>query len=221
MEPRLAILAEWSEPFARIAEIGAGPGHLTGALIDRGHQVIVTDASPAAVQGLTLRFGRAADIRRGDGLTPIQSTEADLAILAGFGGRTIRTILDQHPERFRSWALMVQPMQDFEAVVGALRRHRRGVSQAMLVLSGHRLYPTLLALPEEPWNAPDCPEWDKLGWWLRRDALWPTWIAYHLEKAARRQRRIAEQPGSVARNHRLVTVQQEISWLEERLDVQT
>lgn len=221
MEPRLTRLARWAEPFPRIAEIGAGPGHLTAALIDCGHQVIATDVSQAAIDSLQARFGNAADIRRGDGLIPVGPAEADLAIVVGMGGRTVARVLDQSPERFHAWALLLQPMQDLGALVEALRRHHRGVSQGMLVLSRNRLYPTLLALPDEPWNAPDCPKWDKLGWWLRGDALWPAWIAYHLDKAARRQRRIEREPESVARNRRLVTLQQEISWLEERFYVQT
>ena len=92
------------------------------------------------------------DIRRGDGLAPIEAGEADVCVIAGMGGRTIRAILEADPEKTASMKLFVLQPRTEEGMLRAwLREAGWGFYRDCLVREGTFLCQIIAVVP--PANA--------------------------------------------------------------------
>ncbi|MBS4026916.1 MAG: SAM-dependent methyltransferase, partial [Clostridia bacterium] len=124
LPPRLEALAQLVLPGRVVADIGTDHAHIPIYLIQSGKspQAIATDVHDGPykiardkVQGCGLQDK--IDVRKGDGLRPLKAGEAQVAILAGMGGITIRDILCQSsPVAACLEQLLLQPMTAPEEV---------------------------------------------------------------------------------------------------------
>jgi len=87
-------------------------------------------------------------LRLGDGFDPLVAGEADVAILAGMGGRTIAEILTRDPAKTRSLSALVLCASHREADIRpALASLGYGLAREQLVLDRDRFYELIVARP--------------------------------------------------------------------------
>ena len=111
-----------------VADIGCDHGKLAYYLVatDRASKVIATDLSERSLQkarDLVLENGaeELVDIRLGDGLSPIESGEVDVVVIAGLGGDVISDIISRaHAEGKRFASYILSPNTHPEKVRRAL-----------------------------------------------------------------------------------------------------
>lgn len=200
LDPRLAAVASFVPPGARVADVGADHGLLAEALLraDAARSCVVTERTPARLRRLAERLGdhglgaRLA-LRCGDGLAPLRPEDRlDVLVLAGLGGSTIVRILSRgHRGHLGIRRCVLQPATDAAWVRRWLRDHGLGRMDERLVEVRGRFHSVIAAeagaaLPLPP----DLDEDDVLEagapLLARRDpALVPYWRA-----ALRRQRLI-------------------------------
>lgn len=151
---RLETLAEQIKPGETMADIGTDHGFLPISLYQRGTcpKVIMTDVSEKALararahgEGVTgLSNG---NYRVGDGLSPINSGEVDVVVLAGMGGILMTAILAadlpkaktiskfvfqprNHPEVLRIWLFQ----NGFTILKECLVRERRNLCEIIVAM---------------------------------------------------------------------------------------
>lgn len=91
-------------------------------------------------------LGNRIEIRRGDGLLPIEPGEAEVAIIAGMGGAAIRDILEQSPLVVRRLArLVLQPMNGERFVRRWLAGHGWTIAAEDIIEEDGRLYQIIAA----------------------------------------------------------------------------
>ena len=94
-----------------VGDIGSDHGYLPAYLLRAGwaDKVIVVEknSGPLALARHNLRRVN-ADVRGGDGLSPIAPGELDCLCMSGFGGALMESILLAHPERIPG-RLVLQP----------------------------------------------------------------------------------------------------------------
>ncbi len=86
------------------------------------------------------------DVRLGDGLLPVKPGEAEVAILAGIGGSTIKDILEQSPlvvEQLKR--LILQPMTGEDVVRHWLTSHGWVIVAEEIIAEDGRLYQIIAA----------------------------------------------------------------------------
>ncbi len=84
-----------------VVELGCGSGLLTRHLLDAGHRVVATDASPAMLELAASRAPDAEDVRRGrlpD--DPIPAADAIVAV-----GHALNYLPDEAASTVRSWPI--------------------------------------------------------------------------------------------------------------------
>jgi tRNA (adenine22-N1)-methyltransferase len=101
-----------------LADIGCDHGKLavSALLAGKAQKVIAVDISASSLQkcrrlGEQYQVSSSLDCRQGDGFLPLSEDEADLAVIAGMGGREIVRILGSKPFSGR---LLLVPHQDAE-----------------------------------------------------------------------------------------------------------
>src|SRR5665647_455235 len=117
---RLAAAAKYVTAGSVAVDIGTDHAYLPIFLVETGvcQRVIATELRPgpfhSALQKVTEhKLEHRIDLRLGDGLNVIDPGEADVLVLAGMGGNTIREILAESPgitNKVRK--LILQPMAD-------------------------------------------------------------------------------------------------------------
>ena len=121
LSPRMMAVAALIPDDGVVADIGADHGRLSVWLASRGRRVIAVDISArslAKAAALASRCGVAERVacRPGDGLEPLEPGEAQTAVLAGMGGRTMEKILSSDPVKTRTLHLVLQPMNAGDAL---------------------------------------------------------------------------------------------------------
>lgn len=117
---RLAAAAAYVPAGSVAADIGTDHAYLPIYLVEAGicRRVIATDLRPGPFRSALRKveehkLNHSIDLRLGDGLKVIEPAEADVLVLAGMGGNTIREILDASPEVLDTVKMLVlQPMSD-------------------------------------------------------------------------------------------------------------
>ena len=154
LDSRLAAVASFVPPGARVADVGADHGRLAEALLRTGvaRSCVATEASPARLRRLAERLGDHGlggrlSLRCGDGLAPLQPADGlDVLVLAGLGGCTIVRILSR-PDReslgIRRYLL--QPATDAALVRRWLLEHGLGRMDERLVEVRGRFHPVIAA----------------------------------------------------------------------------
>lgn len=162
--PRLALIASFVPPGARVADIGTDHALLPIHLLRKGlsPRVIAVEKAAGPLRAAQRAVARAGlgsicDLRAGDGLKPLKPGEADVAVMAGMGGQTITAVLDAAPTGVLETInrLILQPMNRASALRRWLYEHGWQLVDEELVEESGRLYEILVAergaarLPEE------------------------------------------------------------------------
>ena len=129
------------------ADVGAGDGQVARALARRGVRVIATEAAPVPFHRLR-RMAPGVECRYGPGLEPLSAGEAEGAVVAGMGGRTIASILGRGaPCASAMRWLVLQPQQRAQDLERWLAGSRYRVRRAEWAVERSRLYRVLLVEP--------------------------------------------------------------------------
>jgi len=152
---RLAALATYVPAGGIVADIGTDHAYLPIFLIEAGisEKVIATDLNPGPLESAKRAVEKRhledhVDLRLGDGLKTLLPGEAEVLVLAGMGGNTIKEILAAGPGVLKSVnRLVMQPMAD----AGDLRIWLAGngwkIIGEKLVDEDGRLYQIVVAEP--------------------------------------------------------------------------
>ncbi|MDO4315580.1 MAG: class I SAM-dependent methyltransferase [Oscillospiraceae bacterium] len=152
LPPRLALIASWVRPGAKLADVGTDHAYLPVWLTLHGRvaSAIASDLrkGPLARARETGRtYGAAGiDFRLGDGLAFIRPDEADTIVIAGMGGENIAAILADAP-----WTadghhtLLLQPQSRAEDLRRFLMDRGYAITREALVLDRGTIYPVLEA----------------------------------------------------------------------------
>lgn len=150
LPPRLALIAGWVRPGAKLADVGTDHAYLPVwlSLHGRVSSAIASDLRKGPLEraretGRT--YGaQGIDYRLGDGLAFIRPEEADTIVIAGMGGENIAAILAA-----AAWTadgrhtLLLQPQTRAEALRRFLMDHSYAIVQEALVLDRDILYPVM------------------------------------------------------------------------------
>ncbi|CCO09119.1 conserved hypothetical protein [Desulforamulus hydrothermalis Lam5 = DSM 18033] len=155
LSQRLATLANYIPAGSLVADIGTDHGYLPVYLVltGRAPRVIAADLRPGplAAARATLQRYRTADsiqLRLGNGLRVLQPGEADVIVIAGMGGGTIRDILQDSPVvAAAARRLILQPMADEPELRQYLINHGWTIADETLLLEDDRLYLVIVAEP--------------------------------------------------------------------------
>ena len=122
LSPRLSLVFDLYDPCDLAADIGTDHAHLPAALLQRGRcqHMILTDISPDALSRaraeiVRCRLSDRAELRLGDGLSPLSETCSVISI-TGMGGRTIRNILLSGQEKLHGAALVLSAHTDWHLI---------------------------------------------------------------------------------------------------------
>lgn len=151
LQPRLQLLADLVPQGARLADIGTDHGYLPVYLLQKGRicSAIAADIGQAPLQharNTALQYGIAEGLsfRCCDGLRGIGPEDADVVVIAGMGGETIISILQDAPwtadGRHR---LLLQPMTKAAALRHWLADNGYTFTDEHLVEDKGRIYPIL------------------------------------------------------------------------------
>lgn len=153
LTPRLALLASWVPPGARLIDVGTDHGYLPAWLIQNGRiaEALASDLRPGPLsraEDTARRCGveEKMRLRLCPGLTAIGPEEGDTVAIAGMGGENIAMILSVAP-----WTadgrhtLLLQPQSRSEVLRAFLMEGGYHITRERLVYDRGILYPVLEA----------------------------------------------------------------------------
>lgn len=152
LSPRLALLAGWVPPGARLADVGTDHGFLPIWLRLHGRIAcaIASDLRPGPLSRArenAAEYGAdGIDFRLCDGLADIGAEACDVVSIAGMGGENIAAILAAAP-----WTadgrhtLLLQPQSRAETLRSFLMDHGYAIRREALVEDRGHVYPVLEA----------------------------------------------------------------------------
>lgn len=151
LQPRLQLLASLIPEGSRLADIGTDHGYVPVYLLQRG-LIDGAIASDIGAEPLQHAKNTAAeyevegiDFRLCPGLDAIASEECDTILIAGMGGETIITILENAPWTKRGdHLLLLQPMTKVEMLRKWLADNGYTFTGERLVFDKDHLYPVML-----------------------------------------------------------------------------
>ena len=150
LTPRLRAIAEQVPTGARFADVGTDHGYLPVWLLRFGRidSAIAADLRKGPLdraRETAQRFGVSERIsfRLCDGLSAICPEEADTVAIAGMGGETIISILDDAPWTKVGTLLLLQPMTGFVELRLWLQGHDYQITGERIACEGERLYSIL------------------------------------------------------------------------------
>lgn len=127
LDERLSLAYSLVDPCPLAADIGTDHGFLASALLRSGRcgRMILTDISGSALANarqemIRRRLTDRADLRQGDGLTPLEEA-CDVICITGMGGKTIHNILTEGRSRLRGASLVLSAHTDLPLVRGAVQ----------------------------------------------------------------------------------------------------
>ncbi|HEX4213018.1 MAG TPA: tRNA (adenine(22)-N(1))-methyltransferase TrmK [Candidatus Dormibacteraeota bacterium] len=142
-----AILATVPVGARSVADVGAGDGQLSRALVERGLRVIAVERGAGPYQRLCRAVAaRGVDCRLGLGLDPVRPGEVEGVIMAGMGAGTMVSTLERALAlRHRLSWMVLQPQQAdhvLETWLNGQTGHR--LRRVTLTTEGGRAYKVLL-----------------------------------------------------------------------------
>ena len=161
---RLAAAASLIPNHKVIADIGTDHGYIPVYMCQEGRcpKAIAADIVPGPLQAAVTHVRQSGladriDCRLGDGLTCIQTGEADGAVICGMGGPLIVSILQASPVVWQEMEFLVlQPQSDSGAVRQYLYEAGWHIEAEEMLVEDGRLYEMMRAVPgreavPEPW----------------------------------------------------------------------
>ncbi|MDR2088470.1 MAG: class I SAM-dependent methyltransferase [Clostridiales Family XIII bacterium] len=155
LSDRLEKIYALIEPGECVADIGTDHALLPAALYARGRSraLILSDARAGPLEKARANLdrlfpGAVFDLRLGDGLAPYARGEADVAVMAGMGGRRIADILSADAEKARSFGrYILQPRNAADSLRMRLAELGFAVTDEMLAAEGAFVWEILCASP--------------------------------------------------------------------------
>ena len=153
LTPRLALLAAWVPPGARLIDVGTDHGYLPAWLIQNGQieEALASDLRPGPLsraEDTARRCGVEGKMRLRlcPGLSAIRPEEGDTIAIAGMGGENIAMILSAAPwTADGQHTLLLQPQSRSEALRRFLQDRGYRIFREQLVWDRGILYPVLEA----------------------------------------------------------------------------
>ncbi len=157
LSPRLRCIAEGVPQGACLADIGTDHGFLPAYLLQSGRiaRAIASDINAAPLESARRTAARCGvsdrmEFRLCAGLDGFAPDDADTVVIAGMGGETILTILENAPWLLESEiALRLQPMTRTEALRPWLVENGYRIDGERLVLDRGTIYAVLSVSPGE------------------------------------------------------------------------
>lgn len=161
LSDRLSMIARMIPKDSRVADIGTDHGYLPVWLIQNhaSQRVIACDVRQGPLDharrsAAGYHVEDALEFRLGNGLACIAPDEVDTVVIAGMGGETIISILQDAPwvnsERYR---LLLQPMTKAELLRAFLAQNGYRFLEEHLVYENHTYFPVLMlcggGMPEQ------------------------------------------------------------------------
>lgn len=164
---RLAAIASFIPPGARVADIGSDHAMLPLYLVSTGRSpgVIASDINEkpyliACRQVEAAAAGDRVEVRKGDGLAVLRPGEVDVIVIAGMGANTIMGILSRSPEVLAGISrLVLQPMSHPGALRRWLAQNSWRLADEEVLREDGKFYVIIVAEPgEEHWEDRFLPE---------------------------------------------------------------
>lgn len=150
LQPRLALLARLVPGGCRLTDVGTDHGYLPVSLLQQGRitSAIASDIGAEPLEHArrtAAQYGAAGiDFRLCPGLSAIAPEETDVIVIAGMGGETIITILQDAPwTKDGRHTLLLQPMTKAADLRHWLADNGYTFTEEHLVEDKGRLYPVL------------------------------------------------------------------------------
>mgnify|MGYP000003573118 FL=1 len=197
LQPRLKCIASLVRQGARLADVGTDHGYLPVWLLQQGRiaRAIASDINQAPLdhaRATAAEYGvtAAMDFRLCPGLAGIRAEECDTIVIAGMGGETILSILeDARWTRDGAHMLILQPQTKVSLLRRWLSENGYRFLEEVLVQDKGQIYVVLrLAGGEERRLS----EADALcGVLLQGDPLYGAYLSAHIEKLRRAEEGLA------------------------------
>ncbi|MEG6521256.1 tRNA (adenine(22)-N(1))-methyltransferase [Desulfotomaculum sp. 1211_IL3151] len=153
LSKRLKCLAQYVPQGSVAADIGTDHGYLPVYLVlqDICPKVIAVDINRGPLEAARSNVQQRGvqdkiDLRLGNGLQVLEPGEADVIVIAGMGGGTIRDIVAASPQVAAQVSrLILQPMADERDLREYLLQHGWRLKDEEMLVEDDRLYPVLVA----------------------------------------------------------------------------
>ena len=151
LQPRLQLLASLIPEGSRLADVGTDHGYVPVSLLQRGliEGAIASDIGAEPLQHAKNTAAEyeveGIDFRLCPGLDAVAPEECDTILIAGMGGETIITILENAPwTKWGEHLLLLQPMTKVEMLRRWLADNGYTFTGERLVFDKDHLYPIML-----------------------------------------------------------------------------
>ena len=159
---RLETIASLVPVGVAVVDVGTDHAYLPVLLAQQQkiRQAVATDiaAGPCqAAENTVAQYGLGGviSVRQGNGLAQVAPIEAEVVAIAGMGGKTITTILEQGAEQLeQTTRLVLQPMNGERELRHWLQEHKWKIVEERLAYEANRFYVVIAAVPgvEQPYE---------------------------------------------------------------------
>ena len=192
LTPRLALLASWVPPGARLIDVGTDHGYLPAWLIQNGRieEALASDLRPGPLsraEDTARRCGVEGKMRLRlcPGLSAIRPEEGDTIAIAGMGGENIAMILSAAPwTADGQHTLLLQPQTKVELLRRWLSENGYACRDERLVWDKGKLYVVLQMTAGEPFTPDEARLYGGLH--LEGDPLYGDYLDAQLHRLRRR-----------------------------------
>ncbi len=192
LSPRLALFSSLVPEGTRVVDVGTDHGYLAIHLAQTKvlRSVIATDLRPGPLSGARRNVEQAQlcdriSLRLCDGLAAVAPEEAEVIVIAGMGGETIRGILSASPWALEDRLLLLGPQSKQPELRAWLYAHGCAIREERLVKEEGKIYPILIVEGKAK-AMPDAVEL-YIGAWRteQRDELFYAYLSMHIERLER------------------------------------
>ena len=188
LQPRLRCLADCVPRGARLADVGTDHGYLPVWLLQNGRiaSAIASDINAEPLEHArrtAAEYGVTLDLRLCPGLDAIAPGEADTVAIAGMGGETIITILQDAAWDWRGKTLLLQPMTKAELLRRWLTENGFRIASERLVRDKGTIYPVLTVEAGQSQPLTNAEAWCGAG--LKHDPLYGDYARDRVKKLER------------------------------------
>lgn len=179
LSKRIYALYECIEKGETVADIGTDHGYVPMLLVrdNISPRAIMSDISPSSLSKAVKTFEEVGlqcdndDFRVADGLCRIADGEVDSIIIAGLGGHTIASILDDDIKKTRSFKkLVLQPRKHSGSLRYFLYKSGFDIVKEVLVPEGKFMCEIIIAVPLHEDRKPDKDE-EHIEWKYPREYI--------------------------------------------------